>query len=396
MRERLAHAIAAAHSSGHVGGLLLFDLDRFKMVNDSLGHPAGDRLLQEVAHRLVDQVGRHGLVARLGGDEFAVLLAKCDLDEVLRIARRLNWALQEVVRVDEHSMHVHASLGVVMFPEHGDDADVLLSRADVAMYLAKQGGAELAVYDAARDDSVRRLALAGELRNAIASDQLVLHFQPKVSLRGNRVVGVEALVRWLHAERGLIGPDEFIPLAEQTGLIDGLTHRVIELALQQSRKWRAAGMRLPIAINISARDLNDPGLADWMAHQILKYAVDPSDIEVEVTETMLISDPDQAAKNLAALRNIGVKSAIDDFGTGYSSLGYLKRLPVSVDLAHRLGLHVLAEGVEDDATIELLRELGCDEVQGYAIGRPRGAAELERFLKQWPRPLRGAPLQAAA
>jgi diguanylate cyclase (GGDEF)-like protein len=420
LRERLADAIVEAAETGASGGLLLFDLDRFKEVNDSLGHPAGDGLLTEVAHRLMDQIGASGMVARLGGDEFAVLVTGSEFDEVLRIARRLNWALQQQVLVGEHSMHVRASLGVVMFPEHGDDADVLLSRADVAMYVSKQRGTELQVYDAARDDSARRLALVGELRDAIEGNQLVLHFQPKVSLRSDRVVGVEALVRWQHPERGLIGPDQFVPLAEQTGMIDRLTHRVIELALQQSREWRDRGLRLPIAINISARDLNDPGLADWMAHQILKFGVDPNDIEVEVTETMLISDPDQAARNLSALRTIGIKSAIDDFGTGYSSLGYLKRLPVSVvkidrcfvqgmandsgdlaivaaavDLSHRLGLHVLAEGVEDQNAIELLRELGCDEIQGYAVGRPQPAVDLERTVRRWPRAVR-TPLHIVA
>jgi EAL domain-containing protein (putative c-di-GMP-specific phosphodiesterase class I) len=297
---------------------------------------------------------------------------------------------------------VGGSIGIALNPEHGADSDVLLRRADVAMYVAKRSGRGFATYSPDQDQhSPERLALVSELRRAIESDELMLVYQPKVSLRTSRCVGVEALIRWNHPQRGLIPPDQFIPLAEQTGLIKNLSQWVLNSALRQASEWQTQGVAVPIAVNLSMRDLHDPDLPDTVGALLKRWQVIPAHLMVEITENGLMADPARALQTISGLRVMGIRIAIDDFGTGYSSLAYLKRLPVdelkidrsfvrdlatdeddlaivrsTLTLGHDLGLSIVAEGIEDAGTWDLLRRLGCDVAQGYFIGRPLSAAAI--------------------
>jgi diguanylate cyclase (GGDEF)-like protein/PAS domain S-box-containing protein len=387
--------------------LLILDLDRFKDVNDTFGHHYGDLLLKQVGTRLQVALGTDGMLARLGGDEFAALLPGMDGADAIRIAQRLLLALAEPVVIEDRSLPLGASIGIALCPEHGVDAETLVLRADVAMYLAKRSMDGFAVYDERRDQhSPERLALAGQLRQAIEQDELVLHYQPKFDLSTRAVTGVEALARWPHPLLGLVPPDRFIPLAEQSALIQPLTEWVLDTALRQHADWRTLGIELPVAVNFSMRNLLDPGIVDTVAHLLERWHVSPAALEVEITESSIMADPTRASDVLRNLRALGVRIAIDDFGTGYSSLAHLKQLPVDVlkvdrsfvsemladegdriivrstiDLAHNLGLRVVAEGVEDEATAGLLAHLGCDLAQGYHFSRPVPAADLVRWLR---------------
>ncbi len=404
LHERLRQAISARDetSSGSVA-LLVIDLDRFKEINDTFGHQYGDLLLQQIGERLREAIGPAGTIARLGGDEFALLLSNADDLRSQRIARQLLSVLDETFTILEHRVDISASIGIALSPEHGADADVLLRRADVAMYLAKRASRGYAVYSFDQDQhSPERLALMSELRKAIDNDdELMLHYQPKVSLKSNRCVGVEALVRWRHPQRGMIPPDQFIPLAEQTGIIKSLSYWVLNTALKQAHHWQQSGLRIPIAVNLSMRDLHDPELPDTIAGLIKRWQVPPTSLQVEITENGIMAEPARALQTVTALRALGLRIAIDDFGTGYSSLAYLKRLPVdelkidrsfvrelceeaddraivrsTVGLGHDLGLTIVAEGIENAATWDLLEQIGCDIGQGYHIGRPVSATEL--------------------
>jgi diguanylate cyclase (GGDEF)-like protein len=407
LHVRLHDAIALCEADG--GGslaLLVIDLDRFKEVNDTFGHQFGDLLLQQIGPRLRDALGPHDTIARLGGDEFAVLLTDADAKRAERVARCLLAALDESFAICEYSLDLAGSIGIALYPEHGADFDVLLRRADVAMYVAKRGGRGYEMYAPDQDQhSPQRLALVGELRRAIDNDGLELFYQPKLGLRSGRLVGVEALVRWPHPQRDLIPPDQFIPLAEQTGLIKSLSRWVIDTALRQAREWQELGIVIPIAVNLSMRDLHDPELPETVAHLLRSWNVPPSRLAVEITENGLMAEPARALQTVSALRGMGIRIAIDDFGTGYSSLAYLKRLPVdelkidrsfvrdmaedrddlaivrsTISLGHDLGLSIVAEGIEDAATWELLQQLGCDVAQGFYLGRPVRAHDLvERF-----------------
>jgi diguanylate cyclase (GGDEF)-like protein len=407
LHVRLHDAIALCEADG--GGslaLLVIDLDRFKEVNDTFGHQFGDLLLQQIGPRLRDALGPHDTIARLGGDEFAVLLTDADAKRAERVARCLLAALDESFAICEYSLDLAGSIGIALYPEHGADFDVLLRRADVAMYVAKRGGRGYEMYAPDQDQhSPQRLALVGELRRAIDNDGLELFYQPKLGLRSGRLVGVEALVRWPHPQRDLIPPDQFIPLAEQTGLIKSLSRWVIDTALRQAREWQELGIVIPIAVNLSMRDLHDPELPETVAHLLRSWNVPPSRLAVEITENGLMAEPARALQTVSALRGMGIRVAIDDFGTGYSSLAYLKRLPVdelkidrsfvrdmaedrddlaivrsTISLGHDLGLSIVAEGIEDAATWELLQQLGCDVAQGFYLGRPVRAHDLvERF-----------------
>ena len=390
--------------------VMMMDLDGFKRVNDALGHHNGDTLLQVVAERL--RAGLRGLdtVARLGGDEFAILLPGVgDVETALGTGTKISGLLSEPVVLQELTVDVEASIGIALFPAHGASAAALLRRADVAMYVAKTTRSGQEVYSAEQDEfSAERLALMGELRGAIERDELVLHYQPKVDLVSGEVAGVEALVRWDHPTRGRLAPGEFIPMAERTALIRPLTLYVLDRALEQRRRWIDDGIDLPVAVNLPVRHLLDVTFPDEVAALLDKWGVDGDGLELEITETSLMSNPARALEVLSALRDLGVRIAIDDFGTGYSSLDYLKRLPADVikidksfvlgmasnepdamivrstiDLARNLGLRVVAEGIETEAALDGLRALGCDIGQGFHLGRPVGAEDLGHWLRQW-------------
>jgi diguanylate cyclase len=406
--DRVGQAIRTADRQLRPAALLLLDLDRFKDVNDTLGHHHGDLLLDEVATRLTGVLRQVDTVARLGGDEFAVLLPEVDAEGAPAVAEKLRVALHQPLTLDGVGLDLDASIGIAVYPDHGGDAAELLQHADVAMYAAKQTHAGFMVYDPAVDQhSPRRLALLGGLRRALERDELVLHYQPKADLSSGQVLGVEALVRWQHPAHGLLAPGEFIPLAERTGLIHPLTRWVLDAALRQAGQWRRAGHELSIAVNVSTRSLLDRDFPDQVADRLAAWQVPAGSLVLEVTESAVMADPALALDVLGRLHALGVGLALDDFGTGYSSMAYLKALPVdelkvdrsfvgqmasstsdavivrsTIDLGHNLGLHVVAEGVESEGTWEELKTLGCDTAQGYHLGRPMPATELERWLQQ--------------
>ncbi|GGJ47255.1 putative bifunctional diguanylate cyclase/phosphodiesterase [Streptomyces brasiliensis] len=414
--ERIWTALDDAERIGARAALMLIDLDRFRSVNDTLGHLAGDRLLLQIADRLRLALPRGAEAARLGGDEFAVLLPVADsTTSATRVARSLVTVLSSPLDLDGLTLVLEASAGVAVFPDHALDAEGLLRRADVAMYQAKRDRTGVEVYESKRDSNTPdRLGLLGDLRRALDAHEVQLHYQPKVRFDG-QVAGLEALVRWVHPERGKVPPDEFIAIAESSGLMPHLTEYVLETALEQVAKWRAQGLRVPVAVNVSPRDVHTPGFAGSVAARLARHGVPAGALQLEITEHVLLEDPQRAADTLAALTGHGVKMSLDDFGTGYSSLVHLRRLPVSelkidrsfvarlavdpedaeivrctIDLAHSLGLLVVAEGVEDDETWERLRDLRCDAVQGWLVAAAMPAEETTAWLHA-----RGARVQAA-
>ena len=393
--------------SGDAGtALLLFDLDRFKEVNDTLGHHVGDRFLQVVASRLAAAVRPGDTVVRLGGDEFALLLPGTGAEEAEQTARRLLEAVRAPIVLDGLHVDVDASVGIAVAPEHGNDLDALLQHADVAMYLAKGTGSGVEHYDVSRDrNTTSRLVMLGELRRALSGGELEVHYQPKARLVSGRVTGVEALVRWRHPERGLVPPDEFVPLAESSGLIEALTGHVLDRAVRQAAAWRAQGLDLRVAVNVSVRDLSGNLLVDSVAAALTRHGLPAGCLLLEVTEGSLFAESHRAAATLLRLDELGVALSLDDFGTGWSSLGHLRRLPVQelkvdrsfvqrmaadardaaivrsvVDLGVGLGMRVVAEGVEDSATWRLLAEMGCDEAQGWLLSRAEPAEVLTPWL----------------
>jgi diguanylate cyclase len=418
LRDRTGQAIRQSDRDLVPAALLLLDLDRFKEVNDTLGHHYGDQLLIQVSQRLQAALRKVDTVARLGGDEFAVLLPKVTTTEgAIAVARKLQAAFEEPFTLEEVNLEVEASIGLALYPEHGSDPDELLQRADIAMYAAKDTHAGFVVFDPKLDQhSPRRLALLGELRRAIDTGQLVLHYQPKVDTQTGRLLGVEALVRWQHPTHGLIPPGDFLPLAEHTGLITPLTHYVLEAALRQCRAWQQAGHELGVAVNISARRMLDRAFPDEVASLLATLEVPARLLLLEITESTMMADPQHALEVLSRLHQMGVQLSIDDFGTGYSSMAHLKNLPVdelkvdrsfvshmtgstsdavivrsTVDLGRNLGLRVVAEGVEDQTTLQELNKLGCDAIQGYYISRPVPADELLTWVKQQPATLPHTP-----
>lgn len=405
--ERTWSALDEAERAGARAALVLIDLDRFRSVNDTLGHLAGDRLLLQIAERLRLALPRDAEAARLGGDEFAVLLPTADsLTSAQRIARTLVADLGSPLDLDGLTLVLEASAGVAVYPDHALDAEGLLRRADVAMYQAKRDRSGVEVYEARRDGNTPdRLGLLGDLRRALDAGEVELHYQPKVGFDGH-VEGLEALVRWVHPERGRVSPDEFIAIAESSGLMPRLTEYVLETALGQVAKWRAMGLEVPVAVNVSPRDVHTPGFAGSVAARLARHGVPAGALQLEITEHVLLEDPQRAADTLAGLTGHGVKMSLDDFGTGYSSLVHLRRLPVSelkidrsfvarlaidnedaeivrctLDLAHSLGLLVVAEGVEDDETWERLRDLGCDAVQGWLVAAAMPPDETTAWLR---------------
>ncbi|WP_323748937.1 bifunctional diguanylate cyclase/phosphodiesterase [Streptomyces sp. PR69] len=415
--ERTWAALEDAEGSGERAALVLIDLDRFRSVNDTLGHLAGDRLLLQIAERLKAALPRGAEAARLGGDEFAVLLPTADsTTSAQRITRHLAAALSSPLDLDGLTLVLEASAGLAVFPDHAHDAEGLLRRADVAMYQAKRDRTGVEVYESKRDSNTPdRLGLLGDLRRALDAGEVELHYQPKVGFDGH-VAGLEALVRWVHPDRGRVPPDEFIAIAESSGLMPHLTEYVLETALAQVARWREQGLTVPVAVNVSPRDVHTPGFAGAVAARLARHGVPPGALQLEITEHVLLEDPQRAADTLAGLSDHGVKMSLDDFGTGYSSLVHLRRLPVSelkidrsfvarlavdaedaeivrctLDLAHSLGLLVVAEGVEDDETWERLRSMGCDAVQGWLVAPAMPPQETTAWLRTrgehgWRRP----------
>ncbi len=410
-RSLLHRELGSALDDGRPLALMLLDLDRFKEVNDALGHPIGDRLLCHVGPRLRETLGaRPHLLCRLGGDEFAVLLPDVLPGEAVEIARTLQRAMATPFDVDGMALQIGASIGIACSPEHGNNSHELLRAADVAMYSAKRNGLGVADYDAELDtNSPERLALIAELNDAIGNGGLVLHYQPKIDLRDNRVIGFEALVRWQHPRLGLLPPGAFMPFAEISDAIHALTYEVLRQSLQQQQRWRRAGLPAAIAVNLSARNLAQGDFFEQLQRLLTETGADPTLLELEITETSLLHDPRGAAQLLGRIAELGVQLSIDDFGTGYSSLAYLRRLPIhalkidrtfvhelaqneqdavivrsTIALAHNLNLKVVAEGVEDAATLDQLREMGCDLAQGFHISRPQPATAIEVWLNQYP------------
>jgi diguanylate cyclase len=385
----------------------MIDLDRFKELNDTLGHHAGDMLLANLGPRLVQSVGEDGLVARLGGDEFAVLLHDAGLARAAEIGRRLAAALQQPFEIDGLEVVMDASIGAALFPQHAEDADGLLQRADVAMYQAKQARTGFQAYDPGRDRHSReRLALMAELRRALERDELVLHYQPKVELATRRVIGVEALVRWQHPVHGLRGPGAFLPHAEHTALMRPLTLHVLEKALRALAGWRADGLDLTVAVNLAVQSLLDLRTPAEVGELLAAFGLPPSALTLEVTESLLLHDPQRAGEVLLDLQEMGVRLALDDFGTGFSSLEHLKRLPVhelkidksfvmamdrdpadraivasTAALGAALGLNVVAEGVESAKSASVLRAIGCDMAQGFHFSPPVPGEQLPLLVR---------------
>jgi diguanylate cyclase len=388
--------------------VMVMDLDGFKEINDSLGHHNGDLLLRQIGPRLRSVLRESDTIARLGGDEFAVLLPSItDKPSAVQVAEKMRRALELPFALHGLRLNMEASIGMAFYPDHGESAERLLQRADVAMYAAKQMRSGYAIYSADQDQNTpNRLALIGELRRALDEEEIQLYYQPKAHLESGEVQGVEALVRWHHPDRGLVPPGEFVPITEQTGLILPFTLYVLEGAIKQTRSWLEAGLELTTAVNLSTRNLLELELPEQIAALLAKWDVPARQLELEITESTIMSDPMRALTVLDRLSEMGVGIAIDDFGTGYSSLAYLKRLPVSeikidrsfvsnmiedendavivrstIDLGRNLGLQVVAEGVETEAEWDALTELGCDYAQGHYVSPAVSAGELMQWLR---------------
>ena len=406
--DRLEHSISLAERQGQPLGLLLLDLDRFKEINDTLGHAVGDTLLAEVGQALRDPLRATDTIARLGGDEFAVLLPSVTgPEQAVEIAGRVALALQRPFKVEGFSLDVSVSVGIAMYPEHGTDANQLMRSADVAMYMAKGNKEGCAMYDASADsNSIRSLAMGSELRRAMEDGQLVVNYQPQIDITLRRLVGAEALVRWQHPRYGLIPPDEFINLAEQTGLIRQLTRWMVGKSVRQMALWKKEELEIGMSLNLSARNLSEEDLAETISKVLKNHEIEAQLLTLEITESAIMGNPDRVLESIRQLSEIGVRLAIDDFGSGYSSLAYLKNLPVdelkidksfvinmvedsddaiivrsTIDLAHNLGLFVVAEGVEGEPHLRVLETFGCDVAQGYHIARPMAANQFMDWVQ---------------
>ncbi|HET9316620.1 MAG TPA: EAL domain-containing protein, partial [Vicinamibacteria bacterium] len=407
--DRLSMAVASAHRHRRGVAVLFLDLDRFKVINDSLGHSVGDRLLQEVAERLRSCVREGDSVARLGGDEFTVLLQDVGTPaDAARIAEKVLDSLRVPVRLDGHELFVTGSVGVSLFPEDGQSAETLIKNADTAMYRAKEQGRDgLQLYTPVMSvAALERLALESGLRRALARNEFVLHYQPILDIAGRRLHGVEALLRWRHPELGLLGPDRFLPLAESTGLVLRIGPWVLREACRQVREWQQRGHpELCLAVNMSVRQFLQPGLLGTVSAVLEETGLAAPHLEIEITETDAMQNAELMGETLRGLVSLGVRLSIDDFGTGYSSLGYLKRFPIQtlkidrsfvgdvvsdqddaaivsaiLAMARTLKLHVVAEGVETAEQLEFLSSRGCERAQGFYLGRPLPHEEVERAL----------------
>jgi len=402
----LEAAIAHARQNGRSVGLILMDLNRFREINNTLGHDMGDRVAQEVGSRMRGALWVNDTVARLGGDDFALLMPIADPSHVRLVIAKIESILADPFEIHGLSLQVDASLGIALYPDHGEDAVTLLRRAEVAMYHAKWARLTHAVYDRSKDPhSVDRLKLMTDLRHAITRNEMYMVYQPKVDIGRGVCTGVEALLRWRHADRGLVPPDSFIPLAEQTGAIKEITYWTLAHSIRQARDWSGSGLSLNVSVNLSALMLQEPDLPGRISDLLKEADVSPAQLTLEITETAIMLDPDGAMSVLGALDLLGVRLSIDDFGTGYTSLAYLKRLPVDeikidksfvmgmldddgdativysiINLAHNMRRRVVAEGVETTGILSALTEKGCDLAQGYLLSKPLPALEFEQWL----------------
>jgi diguanylate cyclase (GGDEF)-like protein/PAS domain S-box-containing protein len=402
--DRAEQAFAVAKRAKSSVALLLMDLDGFKDINDAYGHHVGDSLLQEVSIRLRVPLREADTVARLGGDEFAVLLPDNDVANALATAKRLRESLEVPLTIEGVRMPLSSSVGVALFPEHGEDPLTLLRRADIAMYSAKRRGVGIALYEEGSDlEGAARLGLASDLRDALRDGQLQLNYQPVIDLVSRQVCMMEALARWNHPRLGLVAPLEFIALAERTSIMPQLSSWALKTALSKADEWQKRG--IAIAVNMAVSDLSDPTFPDRVRAALEESGLPPAVLHLEVTESGVMSEPERILTSLERLRDIGVRLAIDDFGTGSSSLAYLHRLPIhackidrsfvrrltseassvaivraTIELAHALNLRVIAEGVEDNATLEVLRAMGCDRAQGFFISEPLADSATEAWL----------------
>ncbi|MGZ4129943.1 MAG: putative bifunctional diguanylate cyclase/phosphodiesterase, partial [Actinomycetota bacterium] len=408
-QQKLRETIATRSESSGIVAVMLIDLDHFKEINDTLGHHAGDMVLCKVAERLDRLTAEHDLLARLGGDEFGLVLP--DLDDeasAIRVAERILEELERPIAVEALQLDVSGSIGIALYPTHSEDVETLLRRADVAMYAAKESGSGYEVYTPSLDrNSPGRLTLITQVRPAIENHEFALFYQPKVRLADEKVEGVEALIRWRHPERGLVMPDDFIPMVERTVLLKPLTLYAINEALRQSHHWERQGLPLDVAVNLSPRSLLDPQLPDLVAELLERWEVDPARLTLELTESFLMADSGRSIGVMGRLSSVGIQLSIDDFGTGYSSLSHLKRLPLreikvdksfvehmredpndamivaaTVELGRNLGLRVVAEGVEDRETLEELARMGCDMAQGFEFSEPLAATDLTRWVEE--------------
>jgi len=410
LRDRLEHAIDHARRNGHTVAVLFLDLDHFKSINDSLGHPVGDQVLQGVAERLVGCVRQDDTVARLGGDEFVVLLEQVGgLEHAGKVTKKVLDLFTNPVVVDKHEISISSSIGVSLYPRDGNDVDSLLKHADAAMYRAKDKGRNTSQFytEELSSDAFERFLLETSLRRAVQEKQFMLYYQPQFSLRSGRLVGTEALVRWQHPDLGLISPARFIPLAEEIGVINSLGEWVLFEACQQMKTWSDAGFPgYQIAVNLSGLQVKRGDIVETVERVLAETGLTPSALELEITESFIMGQTEESIKILEALRSIGVTLAIDDFGTGYSSLSYLKKLPINkvkidrsfvkdipmdsndeaiaraiIALAHSLQLGMVAEGVETEAQQGFLRSQRCDQAQGFLYSKPVPAEEFFRQLQ---------------
>jgi diguanylate cyclase len=400
--DRLEHALAQSMRGSDGAAVMVIDLDRFKEINDTHGHAAGDVVLREVAERLAAILRNSDTVARLGGDEFGVVLSGIDLDGARESASRMQHSLGAPVDIDGSPVEVGASFGIAVHPQHGTTAQLLVHRADVAMYEAKRTGTGYAIFDAAAASTdAERRQLAAELRGAVRRHELCLHYQPRIDLRTGEIAAVEALARWEHPSLGLLVADDFMTLAEESGLGTAICNQILLEAVRQSAVWASDGAALPVSVNVDARSLADPGFPKRVARMLAEHDVPPESIELELSEGTLLAALTQAQHVITDLADVGVRVVVDNFGVGYSSLGYLAHVPISklkihrslvlraerssrertvvaatVALAHDLGVEVVAEGVEDEGALEFVRSLAVDYAQGYHLGAPAPAAAL--------------------
>jgi diguanylate cyclase (GGDEF)-like protein len=410
--DQVDAAIAAASRTPETFGVLLIDLDHFKDINDTLGHQYGDDFLADLGPRLATRIGEGGLVARFGGDEFAILPAVRteNMAALTAIVEDVMACIREPVKFDDITLEADASIGVARFPHDGQDAQTLLRRADIAMYSAKAERDGHRFYTHGQDrHSVSRLSMVGDFRRALEKDdEIVVHFHPIVDLGSGHVHGAEALVRWQHPELGLLQPAAFLEIVEQTGLIGAMTTHVLQKAIAECAAWHAAGRDLTMSVNLSVRNLHDPMLSSQVAQMLDRHCLSPAALKLEITESMILSDPQRALVTVESLSEIGVRFAVDDFGTGHSSLANLRRLPVhelkidrsfvtpmlneesdgvivrsTIDLGHALGLKVVAEGVEDEVTLARLEEIGCDRAQGHFFSKPIPPIEFMRWISRY-------------
>jgi diguanylate cyclase (GGDEF)-like protein len=411
-QDRIEHTIAAARRAKSSFAVTMLDIRRFKDVNDTLGHSAGDRVLREVGGRLKKILRDSDTVSRLSGGQFGLLMPTVTRRDVGVVAEKMMSAIMQPLEIDGIPVDISCSIGVAIYPEHGEETATLLQHAEIALYAAKGGPSSnnCSVYDSALNKhSVLKLSLMSELRRAIDNDELTLYFQPKIDMKTGKAMHAEALVRWIHPTHGFIGPDQFIPLAEQTGNIVHLTAWVLKAAVMQLSHWHGSGIPMSLAVNVSAVDLNNRGFCQMVSANLAQYQVPPSSLVLEITEGSLMKDPQHAVATLNELCELGVGLSIDDFGTGYSSMVQLKRMPVdelkidrsfvahldsdaedmvivkaTIDLGHNLGLKVVGEGVENESIYNLLRDLGCDMAQGYYMGRPLPASEFGKWMAESP------------